>query len=237
MGLSTGTRSIELLAEQLVPHTGDHSLIPLCQRLIAALISEEDCKSVNEDLKYNEYGSEFELDGELESNNMNDQSFVSFQFVGPTDFNGFRITGKAEHDEPESNIVGILNTGMNSTFGHSPNGLHSDISLMSSMACSEFLYDNMRLNEKLLLEVQSIGIFPEPVVSSLVQELLHEFSIFCCCSVVIGPLRFCFDYMFVFQPDMALIEDEGISDEISRLEEKYQVQVFDTIAKALMSNP
>ncbi|KAG7984023.1 hypothetical protein I3843_04G136200 [Carya illinoinensis] len=189
MGLSTGTRSIELLAEQLVPHTGDHSLIPLCQRLIAALISEEDCKSVNEDLKYNEYGSEFELDGELESNNMNDQSFVSFQFVGPTDFNGFRITGKAEHDEPESNIVGILNTGMNSTFGHSPNGLHSDISLMSSMACSEFLYDNMRLNEKLLLEVQSIGIFPEPV------------------------------------PDMALIEDEGISDEISRLEEKYQVQV------------
>lgn len=33
---------------------------------------------------------------------------------------------------------------------------------------------------------------------------------------------------FVIQPDMAQIEDEGISDEISRLEEKSQGQVFDT---------
>lgn len=33
---------------------------------------------------------------------------------------------------------------------------------------------------------------------------------------------------FVIQPDMAQIEDEGISDEISRLEEKSQGQVFGT---------
>lgn len=38
------------------------------------------------------------------------------------------------------------------------------------------------------------------------------------------------------QPDMAKMEDEGISDEISRLEEKYQGLVFDTITKALTSN-
>lgn len=41
---------------------------------------------------------------------------------------------------------------------------------------------------------------------------------------------------FVIQPDMAQMEDEGISDEISRLEEKYQGQVLDTITKALTSN-
>ncbi|XP_062147927.1 uncharacterized protein LOC133856895 isoform X1 [Alnus glutinosa] len=186
MGLATETSSIELLAEQLVPGTGDHSLIPLCQRLIAALISEEDCSNGNEDLKYNDYGTDFELDGELEPNNLNHQSLVSFQFAGPTAFNGYRITGKAEHDEPDSNIVGILGTGMNSSFGLSPNGLHSDQPLMPNMACSEFQYDNMQINEKLLLEVRSVGIFPEPV------------------------------------PDMATMEDEGISDEIGRLEEKYQ---------------
>jgi hypothetical protein len=38
------------------------------------------------------------------------------------------------------------------------------------------------------------------------------------------------------QPDMATMEDEGISDEIGRLEEKYQGLVFDTITKALTSN-
>jgi hypothetical protein len=35
---------------------------------------------------------------------------------------------------------------------------------------------------------------------------------------------------------MAQMEDEGISDEISRLEEKYQGQVFDTMTIALKSN-
>ncbi|XP_050270171.1 uncharacterized protein LOC126714184 isoform X1 [Quercus robur] len=181
---ATEARSIELLAEQLVPGIGDHSVIPLYQRLIAALISEEDCSNGIEDLKFSAY----EMDGDLESNSLNHQSLINFQFAGPTAFNGYRITGKMEHDEPESDMVGFLNTGMNSNFGHSPNGLHSDQTLMPSMGCSEYLYDNMHINEKLLLEIQSIGIFPEPV------------------------------------PDMAQMEDEGISDEISRLEEKSQGQ-------------
>jgi hypothetical protein len=188
MGPSTEARSIELLAEQLVTGTGDHSVIPLCQRLIAALISEEDCSNGNEDLKYNAYGTEFELDGEFESNSLNHQSLIGFQFAGPTAFNGYRITGKMEHDEPESDIVGILNSGMNSNFGHSPNGIHSDQPMMPSMAWSESQYDNMHINEKFLLEIRSIGIFPDPV------------------------------------PDMAHMEDEGISDEISRLEAKSQGQ-------------
>ncbi|KAG2718054.1 hypothetical protein I3843_03G200500 [Carya illinoinensis] len=182
-------RCTELLAEDLVPGTGDHSVIPLCQRLIAALISEEDCNSGHENLKYDEYGTEFELDGELESNSLNDQSLLGFQFVGSTAFNGYTITGKVEPDEHESNIMGTINAGMHSSVGHSLNGLHLDQSMIPSMACSETQYDNMQINEKLLLEVRSIGIFPEPV------------------------------------PDMALMEDVGICDEISILEEKYQGQM------------
>ncbi|KAG2718056.1 hypothetical protein I3843_03G200500 [Carya illinoinensis] len=158
-------RCTELLAEDLVPGTGDHSVIPLCQRLIAALISEEDCNSGHENLKYDEYGTEFELDGELESNSLNDQSLLGFQFVGSTAFNGYTITGKVEPDEHESNIMGTINAGMHSSVGHSLNGLHLDQSMIPSMACSETQYDNMQINEKLLLEVRSIGIFPEPVVS------------------------------------------------------------------------
>lgn len=166
---ATEARSIELLAEQLVPGTGDHSVIPLCQRLIAALISEEDCSNGIEDLKFSAY----EMDGDLESNSLNYQSLINFQFAGPTAFNGYRITGKMEHDEPESDMVGFLSTGMNSNFGHSPNGLHSDQTLMPSLGCSEYQYDNMHINEKLLLEIQSLSIFPEPVVSSLLPALYY----------------------------------------------------------------
>lgn len=44
------------------------------------------------------------------------------------------------------------------------------------------------------------------------------------------------DYMlFLLQPDMSEMQDEGITDEISRLEEKYRGQVFDSVAKALFT--
>lgn len=171
MEIATDKRSSKLLEDQLGPGPGDQSLIPLCQRLVAALISEEDCNRRYEDLKCNE----FEMDGELEANSLNDQSLLSFQFAGPTALVGYRITGKAEQDQPERNIVGILNMGMNSSFGHSPNGLHSDESLMPRMACSEFQYENLQINEKILLELQSIDIFPEPVVSCFYNNIVCTF--------------------------------------------------------------
>ncbi|KAH7519238.1 hypothetical protein FEM48_Zijuj08G0014700 [Ziziphus jujuba var. spinosa] len=157
------TRNIEYPIEQLVLGTGDAHVIPICQRLIAALISEEDYGSVSEDLKVDAYGPEFDLDGELESNNLDHHSLVSFQVAGHTTFNGYRITGKPENDERETNILSIPNKSMNSNFGHSKNGLISDQALMASRACSDFQYCNMQLNEKILLEIQSIGIYPETV--------------------------------------------------------------------------
>ena len=41
---------------------------------------------------------------------------------------------------------------------------HFQKDLMLSIACSEFQYKSMSLNERLLLEVQSIGIFSELVL-------------------------------------------------------------------------
>lgn len=53
-------------------------------------------------------------------------------------------------------------------------------------------------------------------------------------ALFLGVVNGFVDHMFfIIQPDMALMEDVGICDEISILEEKYQGQVFDTIAKAL----
>ncbi|KAJ7955926.1 Serine/arginine repetitive matrix protein 2 isoform 2 [Quillaja saponaria] len=174
-------RIVQLLPEKSVPATGEHNVIPLCQKLIAALITEEDCVCGSEDFKSDAYESDFELDGELQSN-LNYESVATFQFSRHSTYNGYRISGKAEHDDTESDIE------WSSNFAHSLNGLLSDKSL-PTLDCSEFQYDSMDINEKLLLEIQSIGIFPEPV------------------------------------PDMAQIEDEGISEDIVRLEGNYHGQI------------
>lgn len=157
------SRNDEFLLEQLVRGIGDHNEIPLCQRLIAALISEEDYSSENEDFKVDAYGPELDLDGELGSNSLDHQSLLNFQFSGHTAYNGHRRIGQSEQNEPETEMTGIPHNAMNSNFGRSLNGLLSDQTLMPSSECSEFQYENRPINEKLLLEIQSIGIFPEPM--------------------------------------------------------------------------
>lgn len=141
--------------EQLVPSPRGYNTVPLYQRLIAALITEEDCGSGDEDLKIDTYGTGFELDEEFDSNGSVHQ--FNFHSAGITAFNGCRITGKGDiDDEAEGDLLGISNSGITSNFNESL--------MISGMAFSEFQYDNMRVNEKLLLETGSIGIFPDPMV-------------------------------------------------------------------------
>ncbi|XP_061361596.1 uncharacterized protein LOC133305398 [Gastrolobium bilobum] len=173
------------IAEQLELSKGDHNVTPLCQRLIAALISEEDCSGGNEDFKFDAYDTEFEPDGELESSGLDYRSRTNFQSA----YNGYRVIGKPGHDETESDIVGILPTGLNSSFGNSVNGFLHDKALMSSLTYSESRYDNLDINDKLLLELQSIGIALEPV------------------------------------PEMLQADDEGMLEDITRLEELYRGQI------------
>ena len=173
------SRNDEFLVEQLVSGTGDHSEIPLCQRLIAALISEEDYSSGNEDLMVDAYQPELDLDGELGSNSLDHQTLINFQFSGNTAFNGYRIIGQSEQNELETDMTGLPHKAMNLNLGHSLNGLVLDQSLMLNRTCSEFQYGNMPINEKLLLEIQSIGIFPESGVGQ-------------CFTRIVVPLAFSF---------------------------------------------
>ncbi|XP_022749947.1 uncharacterized protein LOC111299171 [Durio zibethinus] len=157
-GIAAVTSTIEPLSQQFLLNARDSNVIPLCQRFLAALIPEEDSESGNEDLPFDVYGTGFEIDGELGSNGLS--HIVNFQSTGHASFNGYGITGKPEHDDPEIDMLG--NTGINSNFSHSPNGTFPD-QLMPSMVCSEFPYESMKINEKLFLEAQSIGIFLEPL--------------------------------------------------------------------------
>ncbi|XP_022730147.1 uncharacterized protein LOC111285140 isoform X2 [Durio zibethinus] len=148
----------EVLSQQLLLDTRDSNVIPLCQRFLAALIPEEDSDSGNEDLHFDVYGAGFEMDGELGSNGLS--HIANFQSTGHTSFNGYTITGRPEQDDPEIDMLG--KTGINSNFSHSLNSSFQD-QPTPDMVCSEFQYESMKINEKLFLEAQSIGIFLEPL--------------------------------------------------------------------------
>ncbi|KAJ4851160.1 hypothetical protein Tsubulata_003248 [Turnera subulata] len=157
----------------------ESSNISLCQSLLAAIISEEDCTHVSGELECNAHGTEFELDEEFGTNGINHMD--KFEFSGHKAFNGYRVTEKRGHDDAEFQIFAAQNA---SNFSHSTNGILSDQKLKPNMACPPVQYDNMCMSEKLLLELQSIGIVP----------------------------------------DMQM-EDEGISGEISKLEDMRRGQV------------
>ncbi|KAK7388223.1 hypothetical protein VNO78_23033 [Psophocarpus tetragonolobus] len=176
------------ITEQLQLSKGDHNVIPLCQRLMAALISEEEC-SGSEHFKFDAYDTEFEPNGESELSGLDNHSGTNFQFTCHSAYNGYRIIDKSDHDETESDIVGISPTGLNSSFTKSMNGFLHDKALISSFTCSELQYDSLDINDKVLLELKSIGIAPALV------------------------------------PDMLQTDDDGILDDITRLEELYQGQI------------
>ncbi|KAJ1439883.1 hypothetical protein SESBI_02105 [Sesbania bispinosa] len=168
-------RGAGIVTEQLQLVKGNCNVIPLCERLISAFISEE-CSSESEDRKFDAHDTEFETDREVELSCLDHHSLANYEFACHSVYNGYRITGKPEHDETE-NVVDISSTGLNSRQN------------MPTLTCSELEYDTLDMNERLLLELQSIGIVPEPV------------------------------------PEVSQTDDEGICEDITRLEEHYQRQI------------
>lgn len=151
-GLSANTKSVEVLPDLSLPDKRDHSVIPLYQRLMAALIPEEDSSCGNEDIDFDVYGTGFQLDGELASNDFS--HMVGFQSAGHPTFNG-----NLEYEDSEVDLLKDVET--HHSFNHS---LYTKPSSEASMAAmvAESQYENMDLNEKLYLEAQSIGILLEP---------------------------------------------------------------------------
>lgn len=145
-------RDAGFIKEQLQLAEGNCNVIPLCQRLISVLISEE-CGVEGDDPKFDAYDTEFEIDRELKLDNLDHHSQANYHITSHSASNGYKITRKPEHDDTESDVVDI-----------SPIGLNPSQNMLMS-TCSESEYDALDINGKLLLELQSIGISPEPVVS------------------------------------------------------------------------
>ncbi|KGN66266.1 uncharacterized protein LOC101208478 isoform X1 [Cucumis sativus] len=153
----------EVPLEHIIQESKDHTVIPLYQRLLASLIPEEVADNENEDTQFDRYGMP-ELDEHYKPNKLSHEISPSSQFSGHSanDDHNMRRGSGSDPYMPETDRQGIPNSVRNSL-----NGLISNQALMPGMACSEFQYDDMPLNEKLLLEIQSIGIFPDSVPEML----------------------------------------------------------------------
>ncbi|KAD5317420.1 hypothetical protein R6Q59_032759 [Mikania micrantha] len=191
----TENRSIEHFATETVG-PGE---IPLCQRLLAALISEEGNNELpfngNNKHKFNVYGSAFEFETEEESTAVNPRSLQNYELDGRGTFNDrminstLRSCNESIHSPSDHRIMPMSDSTIAASFDHSYNGLLSGPTMISDIALSDYQYDSMPINERLLAEIQSIGLYPQLV------------------------------------PDLPCNRNEGISGEICRLEEKYHEQV------------
>ncbi|GAB2218097.1 hypothetical protein Droror1_Dr00001315 [Drosera rotundifolia] len=173
-GFSPATDSVDHFLELLTLETRGPDAVPLCQRLLAALVTEEDIESyshgTNEGILVDDFPDEFQLHRESDHGNLGYELMENSHSVGSTTLNGIRITamrrtqGDLEgYEEPEaaSQFAGIQNSGTSFNFGRSVNGLLSEADTMPNMVSPDSQYDSLSIDERLLLEIHGIGIYPE----------------------------------------------------------------------------
>lgn len=193
----SGTGSSSECSEHLTSGTFPGG-ISLCQRLLAALISEEDNNEYtwcgNDDLKYDVYGPAFELEPDAESNAINLRSLQNFELGGS--FSGshmvdstLRSRNELGQSQSDNHVPSMADSAIATGFDHYYNGQLSDPAMMTSMTCPHYQYANMSMNERLLIEIHSLGLYPARV------------------------------------PDLVHSGDEDVGRDISRLEEKHNQQI------------
>ncbi|KAI3754169.1 hypothetical protein L1987_53947 [Smallanthus sonchifolius] len=146
---NSGTKSSSECSENLTSPRG----ISLCQRLLAALISEEDN---NDDLEYNVYGSVFELRTDVSGG-----KFSSSYRIDST----LRSCNEVAHSQSDNHVMSV-DSAIATGFDHCYNGLLSDSEMIPS---SQYHYSNMSIDERLLMEIHSLGLYP-----ACVPDLVHS---------------------------------------------------------------
>ncbi|KAK4432884.1 hypothetical protein Salat_1050600 [Sesamum alatum] len=159
------TRIIELIPEHSAPTP---SGISLYQRLLAALISEEENEELlcgGKDVQgYDVYGSGFDVENDLDSDIFPSRMSDGCDLPGYPTSSGYNVNShrisfdELEHSVRDDNIVPIPDTGYDCL----QNDLLAD-QLMPGAECSEYQYYNKSMSERLLMEVHSIGIYPDLV--------------------------------------------------------------------------
>ncbi|KAM0941243.1 hypothetical protein DsansV1_C17g0146711 [Dioscorea sansibarensis] len=134
----------EPLLEKLVSGKGTESGISMCQALLSAIIEDEDVENFYCDTCTSE-----------------EYSYA--------DAYGYRseVRNWMFHEEPPQDKLetsnGLLDTGPRSRLGNSLDDFFPSGALSPDIACTEFQYNQMSINDRILLELSEIGLHPEPV--------------------------------------------------------------------------
>ncbi|KAI3443604.1 hypothetical protein Pfo_000269 [Paulownia fortunei] len=172
-------RSVELSPEHLTPGAKTSNEISLYQRLIAALIPEEGNELLlytgKEDLKYDLYGSRFEMEKDLESDTFCSQTSPSCDPSGYPTSNGYDVNSNGRSFyELEHNLVSIPDTGIPS-YDHLQNGLLAD-QLIPGTVCSEYQYHNMSINERLSFDQSDLAQSGDEEISGDINRLDEKYQ-------------------------------------------------------------
>lgn len=168
---------------ELLPGTGVSSDFPFCQILLSALISEDEIEepsgSENEGSEFNSFSyASDEFDGDIEHESFSQQSLHSFEHAGLAGFGEYSIAANGRSDnEQEHELLdkdSFSRPGMLIPSGAdlSLNDFLPNQAVKPLLSCSEIQYNKLSINERALLELQSIRLLPEPVVYSPTHSLL-----------------------------------------------------------------
>ncbi|CAN4099517.1 unnamed protein product [Withania somnifera] len=166
-GDSNETLSLESTLDHMFSGKSKHKDVSLYQRVMAALIPEDRYWSGNEDLNSDSYRSGFEVEMNLESDTSCAQILYGSETSKYPASNGYIINASgglfdnSEQLMDYNNVTSALDVGDFLIYGHSQKCLLPQQRTLPGFVCSEFQYNEMSIDEKLLLEIHCIGIYPQ----------------------------------------------------------------------------
>ncbi|XP_064952983.1 uncharacterized protein LOC135609293 isoform X4 [Musa acuminata AAA Group] len=152
LGFIWPEEQVEPFLEQLFDGIGKQRGISICQTLLSAIIEEEEIENINiGNFKvsfFNSYGSCFELEVETKHNGLDLQTSRTMESAERGVANGLKVNAVWRcYDQ-----LAHQKLGGNGTF------------LEASTLCTQFQYNQMCINDRILLELSEIGLYPDPVV-------------------------------------------------------------------------
>nr|XP_009387605.1 PREDICTED: uncharacterized protein LOC103974449 isoform X7 [Musa acuminata subsp. malaccensis] len=151
LGFIWPEEQVEPFLEQLFDGIGKQRGISICQTLLSAIIEEEEIENINignfEVSFFNSYGSCFELEVETKHNGLDLQTSRTMESAERGVANGLKVNAVWRcYDQ-----LAHQKLGGNGTF------------LEASTLCTQFQYNQMCINDRILLELSEIGLYPDPV--------------------------------------------------------------------------
>lgn len=188
---AAGTQHVNASLGRLETKRWYDKMVPLSQRLLSAFITEDDIKKVENDSQgesvlqlssdYVHYGTNsrvndhdkdlLNIDCELELNYKNQKNCMGDNM--PCD--GFMVSNNFRHsniqhfmsgDEPPVENSAVMNAYNGSLSDYQKNNLNQ-LQIMDNTFPYERQFEDMPFDDRILMELHSIGIFPDAVVCIL----------------------------------------------------------------------